>query len=227
MQQIAEVFERRTTTDVVFDRLHEEIVSLRLRPGSKLSEVEVARRFGVSRQPVRDAFNRLENLDLLLIRPQRATEVRGFSMQRVTHARFVRLAVELEVIRHACSVWDDVRADKLETNLEEQQRAMDTGQAERFHALDYQFHELICELGNCPLAFDTIKHYKQKVDRLCMLSLGQTNELVTLFDDHRQLADMLRQGHVEEAVAITRQHLGRLDETIATIHRTHSEYFES
>lgn len=98
MQDKEEVFERRTTADMVFDQLYEDIASLKVLPGSKLSEAEIARRFGVSRQPVRDAFNRLGNLDLLLIRPQRATEVRGFSMDRVQHARFVRLAVELEVV---------------------------------------------------------------------------------------------------------------------------------
>ncbi|MEL6920239.1 MAG: GntR family transcriptional regulator, partial [Pseudomonadota bacterium] len=50
--------ERRTTADAVFDQLLDEIVSLSLTPGTKLSEVDVAKRFGVSRQPVRDAFNR-------------------------------------------------------------------------------------------------------------------------------------------------------------------------
>ena len=115
-------FQRRTTSDVVFEQLFEEISSLKLLPGAKLSETDIAQRFGVSRQPVRDAFNRLENLDLLLIRPQKATEVRGFSMQRIAHARFVRLAVELEVLRHACSVWDKARADVLNENLQMQKK---------------------------------------------------------------------------------------------------------
>ena len=226
MQELADRFERRTTTDVVFDQLHEDIVSLKLLPGAKLSEAEVARRFGVSRQPVRDAFNRLDNLDLLLIRPQKATEVRGFSVRRIHHARFVRLAVELEVIRHACSIWDDSFADILERNLDQQQRSIDSGQTEAFHALDYQFHKLICELGDCHLAFDTIEECKRKVDRLCMLSLGKENESATLLEDHQQLAHSLRRGSVEQATAITRRHLSRLDDTIADIHRTHAEYFE-
>lgn len=88
MQELVNSIERRTTTDVVFERLLEEIVTLRMLPGTKLSEVEVAKRFGVSRQPVRDAFNRLENLELLLIRPQKATEVRGFSMERIAPCPF-------------------------------------------------------------------------------------------------------------------------------------------
>lgn len=226
MQEIADTFERRTTTDVVFDQLQEDIVSLKLMPGTKLSEVEVARRFGVSRQPVRDAFNRLGNLDLLLIRPQKATEVRGFSMRRIRHARFVRLAVELEVIRHACSVWEDSHAEILDRNLDEQRQSIDRGETETFHALDYQFHKLICELGGCPLAFETVQQYKQKVDRLCVLSFGRQNESATLLEDHHKLAASLRSKSIKEATTIARQHLSRLDGTIADIHRTHSEYFE-
>lgn len=226
MLETTDLLERRTTTDVVYDRLHEDIVSLKLLPGTKLSEAEVARSFGISRQPVRDAFNRLANLDLLLIRPQKATEVRGFSMERIAHARFVRLAVELEVIRRACAVWDDRRAEELESNLEQQQHAIDTGQPETFHALDQEFHKLICELGGCPMTVETIEECKQKVDRLCMLGLGRQREAATLLEDHRKLADALGEGAADEATIIARRHLARLDDTIAEIQRTHSEYFE-
>ena len=226
MQGIAGNFERRTTTDVVFDQLYDEIVSLRLLPGTKLSEADVARRFGVSRQPVRDAFSRLGNLELLLIRPQKATEVRGFSMRHIANARFVRLAVELEVIRHACSVWDETRAGKLEQNLLQQQLAVDTNQEDMFHALDYQFHKMICELGERSLAFETIEECKRKIDRLCVLSFGRENESATLLEDHRKLADALKRGASNEAADIARLHLGRLDETISYIHQTHAEYFE-
>ncbi|WP_146343832.1 GntR family transcriptional regulator [Phaeobacter marinintestinus] len=226
MQEKADVFERRTTADVVFDQLYDDIVSLKMLPGAKLSEADIARRFGVSRQPVRDAFNRLGNLDLLLIRPQRATEIRGFSMERVQHARFVRLAVEVEVVRRACSVWDDARADILDRNLTEQQNVIDAGQPEKFHGLDYQFHKLISELGGYPLAFETIQECKQKIDRLCVLSLGRASEAALLLEDHRALAHALKAGNTDDATAIIRQHLGRLDDTITEIHQKHSDYFE-
>ena len=226
MLETTDKHERRTTTDEVFDRLHEAIVTLEILPGTKLSEVDVARRFGVSRQPIRDAFNRLSNLDLILIRPQKATEVRGFSIERIAHARFVRLAVELEVIRCACAVWDDHRAQVLERNLEQQQQAIVAGRPDRFHALDYEFHKLICDLGGCPLAVKTIKECKQKVDRLCTLSFGREGEAATLLEDHRRLARALGEGSAEAATAIDREHLGRLDNTIAEIQCTHSEYFE-
>ncbi|MEO0624365.1 MAG: GntR family transcriptional regulator [Pseudomonadota bacterium] len=226
MLETTDTLAQRTTTDIVFERLHREIVSLALLPGTKLSEAEVARRFGVSRQPVRDAFNRLGNLDLLLIRPQRATEVRGFSMERIARSRFVRLAVELEVIRRACAVWDERRAEVVGQNLTAQAAAIDGGQTETFNALDHEFHTLICELGGCRLSIETIKDCKQKVDRLCTLSLGRASEAKTLLGDHRALAHALRAKSVDDATDITRAHLARLDDTIAEIQDTHSEYFE-
>lgn len=226
MLETADIIERRTTTDEVFDRLHEEIVTLKLLPGTKLSEVEVARRFGVSRQPVRDAFNRLNNLDLLLIRPQKATEVRGFSIERIAQARFLRLSVELEVIRRASAVWDDTCAQILERNLDQQQQAIDAGRSERFHALDSEFHKLICDLGGCSLTIKTIKECKQKVDRLCTLSFGREGETATLLEDHQRLARALKDGSAEAATAVAREHLGRLDDIITEVQLTHSEYFE-
>lgn len=226
MLELAGNIQRRTATDVVFDQLHEEIASLKLLPGAKLSETDIAQRFGVSRQPVRDAFSRLERLDLLLIRPQKATEVRGFSLQRIEHARFVRLAVELEVIRYACSIWDKARAEALEQNLQQQHQSLVNEQPDAFHELDYQFHKLICELGDCPMAFRTIEECKKKVDRLCVLSLDRKNEFAVLLDDHERLAKALKNGLAEDATTVARRHLARLDDTISDIHLKHSEYFE-
>ena len=226
MQKLATAFERRTTADVVFEQLHREIVSLELLPGTKLSEAEVARRFGTSRQPVREAFGRLGNLDLLLVQPQKATTVRGFSLELVAHARFVRLSVELEVVAQACAVWDTTRTDALHHNLDQQRQVLAAGQIEEFHTLDGQFHTLICELANCTIAIAAISNCRQKIDRLCSLSLANQKEADILLKDHELLANALDKGSQAEAVAITRQHLSRLDNTIAQIHQTHSEYFE-
>jgi len=65
--------DRQTAADGVFESLRNDIISLRLEPGTKLSEVEIAKQNDVSRQPVREAFIRLSNMNLLLVRPQRAT----------------------------------------------------------------------------------------------------------------------------------------------------------
>ena len=226
MDGVIDPVDRRTAADMVFERLHEEIESLALLPGTKLSETDVARRFGVSRQPVREAFNRLDQLDLLTIRPQRATVVRGFSIAAIGHARFIRLAVELEVARRACATGDADALATLEKSLEEQRRAVEGDDQDLFHALDSAFHESLCVIAGVPLAAETIHDCKRRIDRLCRLSLGREREADTLLRDHRALADALQAGDPDRATAVVREHLARLDGTIADIRRSHSEYFE-
>lgn len=171
MAQITQLGARRTTVDEIFDHLHDEILSLRLRPGDKISEADIATQFGVSRQPVRDAFSRLASLDLLLIRPQRATEVKRFSMREIVKSRFVRAAVEKEVLRRAAELCDADGAARLNAAIALQDQMIEDGTVELFGKLDYQFHETLCDIAQADFAFDVIMTEKSKVDRLCVLSL--------------------------------------------------------
>ena len=187
MPETSSLLQRRTAANVVFETLHEEINTFELPPGTKLSEADVARRLGVSRQPVREAFSRLDSLDLVLVRPQKATLVRGFSMKRVRHLRFLRLAVELEAIHQACSAWNSSSEEMLQGNLEKQHQSIDTN-PDKFHALDFEFHKLICELGGCPMAVEVIRECRQKIERLCSLSLDRPNRFTKVLEDHEELA---------------------------------------
>lgn len=217
---------RRTNAEDVFDALHGEILALRLLPGTRLSEVEVAKRFDVSRQPVREAFIRLANLNLLSIRPQKATVVRKFSHQEVTRARFIRMAVECEVLRRALTARTNRDLARLEKNLGEQERAIAAGDVARFHAQDYEFHRLLCCAADHELMFKTIADYKAHVDRLCILSLTEPTTMDELLADHRTIHAALDARDEPRLLATIRHHLGRLDETIRSIRKSHTDYFE-
>lgn len=219
--------DRRSAADFVFEQLYGDIISLKLLPGAKLSEMEVARNFGVSPQPVRTAFHRLSNDDLLVVRPQRATRVRGFSLEDIQEARFIRLSVELEVLYRACEVWDESRNMTLLESLEKQKRCVEAVDAQGLEALDYEFHQLICDLAGCPKAFETIERQKQKISRLCGLEMNQTKvELRAILTDHLNIAHHLEMRSLDTLLCAARKHFNRLDETIDYLHTMHSEYFD-
>ena len=217
--------DRRTTVDAIFEHLLAEINSLRLRPGDRISEAEIAAQFGVSRQPVRDAFTRLANLDLLQIRPQRATEVKRFSAREIEKSRFVRAAVESEVLRRAARNIDAVGAAKLALCLERQRDMISAQDYKAFGALDYAFHQELCAIAGVDFAFEVIASEKAKVDRLCMLGLSKEDRMPQLVADHEAIAAAITAGDAEGAVAAGMVHLSRLDATLEAIQASNAQYF--
>lgn len=227
MANVTQITERRTSVDDVFDFLYDEIASLRLRPGDKISEADIAAQFGVSRQPVRDAFSRLANLDLLLIRPQRATEVKRFSTREIEKSRFVRAAVEREVLRRAANRCDAKGATMLDAELAKQEEAIQRKDVEAFGVLDYEFHKALSEIAGADFAFDVILAEKSKVDRLCMLGLSNDDRMPELVADHRAIAEAIKNGDADAAIEVGMIHLSRLDDTIAHILESNANYFEA
>ena len=218
--------DRRTSVDDVFDYLHAQISALHLKPGDRISEAEIAAQFGVSRQPVRDAFSRLANLDLLLIRPQRATEVRRFSIRAIEKARFVRGAIDKEVLTRAAAHCDDADAAKMDEVLALQETAVASKDVERFGQLDYEFHSVLCAIARADYAFEVILEEKAKIDRLCMLGVEKEQRIRVLYEDHCDIAEAIKAHNAEVAVEAGVKHLSRLDETIERISNTSAHYFE-
>lgn len=217
---------RRTTADEIYDQLYTDIMTLRMLPGVKVSESDIAKQNGVSRQPVREAFIQLNNKGLLTIRPQKATLVRKLSIQGIVNARFIRTAVEVEVIRQACEHATDEDFKRIEENLRAQKRAARKNSPQDFHSLDYDFHHLICNAANAEFAFSTIAENKSLADRLCMICLTDKNNMLELIDDHSQIFGALQTRNAQLMIDLTRLHLSRLDSTLKVALEKHSEYFE-
>tara|TARA_R110002020_G_scaffold48286_6_gene137673 strand:- start:38843 stop:39532 length:690 start_codon:yes stop_codon:yes gene_type:complete len=217
---------RQTTADKVFERLQSDIIALRLPPGTKLSEVEMAKVYDVSRQPVREAFLRLGDLNLLEIRPQRATLVKRISLLDIENTRFIRAAVEVEVVRRACRMASPEGLAKIEANLKLQEAAVGAGDVALLHDLDYQFHRLVCSAANCLAAFRTIAENKAHTDRICTLELSDATAMAEILRDHTRIHTALVEGDEVRAAEFTRLHLSRLDATLAKARENHRDYFE-
>lgn len=226
MKLIDAIERRRTSADIVFEQIYDQIISLGLMPGEKISEAEIAERFGISRQPVRDAFTRLDNLQLIQIQPQRATQVKKFSLPGITGARFIRLAIEVELLKAAITNWSEEKAAAFEVNLAEQARAARDLDRKAFHALDEDFHRLIAEAAGALFAFDLVMEKKAQVDRICVLSLKDAAGMNQLVEDHAAIFDRIRAGDVPSCEAAMRLHLSRIEDTICKIHEQHAEFFD-
>ena len=106
----------------VYEYLREEIVNLTLKPGTLLSRNELSAHFELSVTPIRDALMRLEEEGLVDIYPQHATRVRGISIASARQAHFLRLSIELEVVRTLAQKNDAALGQLLQSLVMQQRR---------------------------------------------------------------------------------------------------------
>src|SRR5688500_195657 len=173
----------------VFRELRNAIVTMGVRPGQGLSEQEIATRLGVSRQPVREAFIKLSEAGLLTIRPQRGTFIVKISAKQVFDARFVREAVELAVVRRACTEMPASGIDTLRANLKAQWAVADGPHPERFMDLDDACHRGIALGVACEYAWRVVEETKAQMDRVRYLSLPKATPVARLIAQHEAIVE--------------------------------------
>jgi GntR family transcriptional regulator, rspAB operon transcriptional repressor len=218
--------QRRTTADEVFDRIHEEILSLTLLPGTRISEAEIANRLGVSRQPVREAFLRLAKLNFLLVRPQRSTEIRKISEAEVLNAKFIRETMEVAAAELACDRDLTEWLPRLQENLDMQKAAVAKLDLPMFHALDDAFHKMICEASGKAFVWELISENKAHMDRARLLNLKFEEGLNHAHGDHLEIFAALKAGDGVLVKETLRKHLSRIGGALKHIRARNAAFFE-
>lgn len=205
---------RATFASIVTDRLRTSIVDGSLKPGSQLSEVELARTFGVSRGPVREALQRLVQEGLLLSEPHRGVFIPVLTDEDVVDIYLAREALESAAVR-AIVANDDAAAaaEALDRFVTEMERAEAAGDWAAVGNSDLEFHvALVDASGSQRLRrmFSTVI----SETRLCLGVLTAAEARSDLVWEHQQICDLLRQGEVDPALAMLKKHY---DDAVVTL----------
>lgn len=206
--------------------LWQAIVTLQLQPGAIVSETEIARRYGVSRQPVREAFIKLVELGLMQVLPQRGSRILRISVARVRNAQFVREAVEVEVVRELAKTGAGRTVAPLDTLLEEQRAAADRGDSAAFLALDEAFHRVLAAAVGREFVWDLLEPVKVHMDRVRFLSFAGFTPTYAILAQHRAILDAVTSGDASGAEAAIRIHLREILASLPRIREAQPDYFE-
>src|SRR5215218_9520277 len=206
--------------------LRQAIVMMRLRPGEMLSEQEIATRFGVSRQPVREAFIKLGEAGLIQVLPQRGTLVVKISRAAVEDARFIREAVECAVVREAAGHVTRAGVANLKASLARQRRAARDKDAEGLFALDEQFHRLLAELAGRPSAWRVVEDVKPQMDRVRFIDMTDAMPMRVVIDQHTAIVSAIAASDPGAAEAAMRDHLSEILLSLPRVGEQHADLFE-
>ncbi len=189
----------------VYNILREQIVHAHIAPGTRLSEAEISRHFSVSRQPVREAFIKLRNEGLVVIRPQRGTFVTKISIDAVSDARFVREAIEADIVKLLVDEISPEQIAALRSMIDEQQN-LNVSETDRFMDLDERFHRSLAEFAGKSSAWKVIASMKAHFDRVRHLSSSQ-KPMQRLIDQHADVVEAIAAKDLTRAEAAIRYHL--------------------
>lgn len=214
-----------TRTSLVLSTLRQAIVQLRLHPGHLLSEAEIARQLGVSRQPVREAFIKLAEAGLVEIWPQRGTMVVWISRRDVENARFLREAIETAVVSRAASLATSGDISGLRDLVAQQNAAGTGGDHPGFLALDEDFHQTLAGIADCEHAWRVVEGLKAQMDRVRYLSISDATPVATIVRQHHAIIDALEQGAVDAAATAMRTHLTEIVTSLPKLAEKHPDLF--
>jgi DNA-binding GntR family transcriptional regulator len=206
--------------------LRRAIVTLELLPGTRLSEQDIAQRFGVSRQPAREALIALAKTRLVEVVPQRGTVVVKLSVVKMMEARFVREAIEAAVVRRACESFSRQSRLRLDDLIEGQRRAVSRGDREEFRRYDELFHVALAVGAGCGLAWLAIEDLKAHMDRVCHLTLSSAAAMAPLIDQHAAIVAAIDAQDSDRAESAVRQHLAEILRSLPRIEAEYPHLFE-
>lgn len=190
--------------------LRELIIENTMTPGVRVSEAEIAARFGVSRQPVREAFIKLAEEGLVEIRPQRGTFVCKISLRAVEDARFIREAIEGDLVRILATSAAPSVLEELRRQLTEQRRLSlgSNTQQDRteFLQLDDLFHRTLAEAAGRHHLWQILDGVKSQMDRVRYLTT-QTLDIGRLVSQHEAVVSAIKAEDPVNAEVAIRQHL--------------------
>lgn len=213
-----------TARDYAFRVIKDNIVSLELKPGTLVSENEIAMELGISRTPVREAIIDLAKVSVIEILPQRGSYVALIDPKMVEESRFLRHVLDRAVIKVACERAGEDDLAELEENVHLQEFYLEKDNPSKIYELDNEFHYLIYKAADKSTIYDMRSTMMIHFDRVRTLSVAAVKDM-KIVSDHRGMLEAIKAKDQEEAVRLVDKHLSRYQVDEAMIEEQYPEYF--
>ncbi|RST83868.1 GntR family transcriptional regulator [Aquibium carbonis] len=209
----------------VYAALRAQIISLHLLPDTTLVRNDIARSFGVSQSPVREAIQKLEQEGLVISYPQSRTVVSKIDVAHARETQFLRVSVELEVAQTLAQAANPALLGPTSRLLRMQKLAGDDCDIGEFTTLDRLFHLSLFEAAGVRALWHVIADRSGHIDRLRRLNLPDPGKIAQVLRDHEAILSAIASGDRGEVEAAVRTHLSGTLAAVAKIRDQHPHYF--
>ena len=178
--------------------LKRKIMKGDLQPGHRLIVMDIAKTFGVSQAPVREALERLKQEGLIVGKANKGSVVSEITHKEIRDIYELRQLIEGHALRETMKVLNADDIARLEWILADMKRAVDEGDSYRLVELDMQFHGHFYARSGNDLFLDIWNSIKTKIMRFISVT-NQDHTGYSIPDSHAELLDIIKTGNVSLA----------------------------
>jgi DNA-binding GntR family transcriptional regulator len=199
----------------IINAIRDAIIEGKFKPGEKISEQELSEQLGVSRTPIREAIQILQQQGLVKIVPKSGTYVTDVEAEELKDSLSIRIAIEELALRQAIErsngeQWEKL-CSQLENVLERMQEAADKGSTIEATELDIEWHtHLIDSAQNCYLSrlwrTSGLQYLIWSPER-SLYPLAQDKWLGIIYIRHKHFFDILMRKNLDECCREIRLHI--------------------
>lgn len=168
--------------------LSNAILSSKIKPGERLNESELARNLHVSRAPIREALQQLQEQGLIVNVPRRGMFVVSLDEESIQKINSLRIILEAEALRLAQRNAGPKEKEKLERQVEKMEGMSHVPTNEMVH-VDMEFHRMIWNFAKNEYLEKTLTSLTAPLLAHMMLTLFRQEKQKMVLDSHRPLME--------------------------------------
>lgn len=220
-------YESVTIVEEVYEKLKHDILNLSIKPGEPLTEQKISNKYGISRTPCRDVFQKLRSIGLIENIPFKGNYVSLLNLDNINQMIYMRIIIECKVISDVISIDDEKFIVELEYNLKLQEILLKSEFGiDEFSLLDENFHKLWFKATNKLFIWEQIQNSRTDYKRFRMLDIEVERNFQAIYENHKELVQIIKDKKIDQIEDSVIKHLhSGINRLGDKIYNEYAQYF--
>lgn len=204
----------RPLREIVYEELRNLILTGKIKPGTRMMEIELAEDMGVSRTPIREAIRKLEKEGLVVIEPRKGAYASEVSVKDIEDILEVRANLEGLAAYLAAERMTESEKKILRQTSEKFMQAVSEGDMSEMIANDTKFHHMIVESCRNNHLIHMVEQLQELVLRFRYIYYKDFKRAEEMVPEHKRILDEIINGNGANARFEAFNHIDKLKDMI-------------
>lgn len=200
-----QIEKHQTLREKILETIRDAILKGSLKPGERVSEPDLADRFGISRTPIREAFRQLESEGYLQVVPRKGAVVASLSERDIEEFYAIKILLEGFAARMAAENISEKDIERLESINERLRQIAKEGDVKNFFRVHNEFHEIFIRAAGNEKLYEMINQLVMRFKRLRLASLAQPGRMEISVEEHRNMIEAFRRRDGDSAEGLVKR----------------------